>query len=113
MSIAWAWASISIAWSTPTFHSSCSIFFVMACAAVGPPASSCATSNALARAESQSWLKKPQASPSSALIERPVYRSSEARPWPMMRGRTAQAPMSQPARPTRTNRNATLAPGAA
>src|SRR5436190_1450340 len=31
----------------------------------------------------------------------------------MMRGSTAQAPMSQPARPTRTNRNAVLALGAA
>ena len=31
-----------------------------------------------------------------------------ARPWPMMRGRMLQAPMSQPARPTRVNRKAAL-----
>ena len=37
--------------------------------------------------------------------------SSAARPWPMMRGRMAQAPMSQPARPTRVNRKAVLLRG--
>ena len=42
---------------------------------------------------------------------RPVSSSSAARPWPMMRGRMAQAPMSQPASPTRTKRNAVLAAG--
>jgi hypothetical protein len=41
-------------------------------------------------------LQKPQRSPSSALIERPVNSSSAARPWPMIRGRMAQAPMSAP-----------------
>ncbi len=44
---------------------------------------------------------------------RPLNSSSDARPWPMMRGRIAQAPMSQPARPTRTNRKAVLASGVA
>src|SRR5581483_12056800 len=39
MQIACACASISIASSSPTFHSWCSIFFVMACAKVGPAAS--------------------------------------------------------------------------
>ena len=43
-----------------------------------------------------------------ALMARPVYSSSAARPGPMMRGSMLQAPMSAPASPTRTNRNATL-----
>ena len=44
---------------------------------------------------------------------RPVKSSSAARPWPITRGSIAQAPMSQPARPTRVNRNAVLALGRA
>ena len=56
-------------------------------------------------------LKKPQRSPSSALIERPLNSNSEARPWPISLGSMAQAPMSQPARPTRVNRNAVLVSG--
>src|SRR4026207_625512 len=63
MSFACARASISIAWSMPTFHSSCSILFVTAWAALGPLASSFAMSRALARGESESWLKQPPASP--------------------------------------------------
>ena len=54
-------------------------------------------------------LKKPHASASSAGIARPVYSSSAARPCPIMRGNSAHAPMSAPARPTRTNRNAVFA----
>ena len=38
-----------------------------------------------------------------------MYSRSAARPWPIIRGRIAQAPMSQPPRPTRLNRNATFA----
>ena len=56
-------------------------------------------------------LKNPQRSPSSADIVRPVKSSSAARPWPMTRGSIAQAPMSQPARPTRVKRKAVLAAG--
>ena len=41
-------------------------------------------------------------------MNRPVNSSSLARPWPMIRGRIAQAPMSAPESPTRTNRKATL-----
>ena len=44
-------------------------------------------------------------------MARPVNSSSEARPCPISRGNRAQAPMSAPARPTRVNRNAVLAPG--
>src|ERR1043166_2221171 len=39
---------------------------------------------------------------------RPVHSSSAARPCPMIRGKMAQAPISQPARPTRVNRKAVL-----
>ena len=56
-------------------------------------------------------LKNPQRSPSSADMVRPVNSSSAARPWPMTRGSIAQAPMSQPARPTRAKRNAVFAAG--
>src|SRR5205823_13279457 len=45
---------------------------------------------------------------SSPPIERPVNKSSAARPWPTMRGRIAQAPMSQPPRPTRRLRHGRL-----
>ena len=68
------------------------------------------TGNGLGSSGATSRLKNPQRSPSSPPSERPVYSSSLARPWPTMRGRIAQAPMSQPASPTRLNRNATLAP---
>ena len=67
-----ATASMSIAWSTVTFHSSCSILFVTACAAVGPVASSLATFIASDITGSDTRLKKPHARPSSAPIERPV-----------------------------------------
>ncbi len=63
-------------------------------------ASSCSAATSL--------LKKPQRSPSSADMVRPVKSSSAARPCPMTRGSMAQAPMSQPASPTRVNRNAGL-----
>ena len=53
-------------------------------------------------------LKNPHRSPSSPVIARPVKSSSLARPWPMIRGSMAHAPMSQPARPTRLNRKAVL-----
>ena len=46
-------------------------------------------------------------------MARPVINSSAARPWPMIRGKMAQAPMSQPARPTRVNKNAVRAEGVA
>jgi hypothetical protein len=53
--------------------------------------------------------RTPSARPRRPSIVRPVKSSSAARPWPMMRGRIAQAPMSQPASPTRVNRNAVFA----
>gem|GEM_PF-5205476 len=110
MQIAWAWASASMASSTPIAHSWCSMVLVMPWAKVGPAASSCASACASASTASGSHrrLKKPQASASSPLMLRPVYKRSEARPWPMIRGRMVQAPMSQPARPTRVNRKAVL-----
>ena len=58
-----------------------------------------------------SRLKKPQRSPSTPFIARPVNSNSAARPWPTIRGSIAHAPMSQPARPTRVNRNATFERG--
>ncbi len=82
----------------------------MPCAKVGP----CARSAAKLCAEasrvpgSHKRLKNPQRSASSPLMERPVYNSSAARPWPITRGNSAHAPMSQPARPTRVNRKAIL-----
>ncbi len=39
---------------------------------------------------------------------RPVYSQSAARDSPINRGSSVQAPMSAPASPTRTNRNASL-----
>src|SRR5271168_3151548 len=42
---------------------------------------------------------------------RPDNSNSAARPWPMMRGKIAQAPMSQPASPTRVNKNAVFERG--
>ncbi len=53
-------------------------------------------------------LKNPQRSASSPVRARPVYSSSAARPCPMTRGSSAHAPMSQPASPTRLNKNAVL-----
>ncbi|SUV85748.1 Uncharacterised protein [Bordetella pertussis] len=44
-------------------------------------------------------------------MARPVYSSSLARPWPIMRGNSVQAPMSAPASPTRVNRKAVRAAG--
>ena len=88
-------------------HSCSSIVLVIEWAKVGPDASDDASDEASATTSSTTRLKKPQRSASSASIERPVYSSSAARPWPMMRGSIAQAPMSQPARPTRVKRNAT------
>jgi hypothetical protein len=99
----------SMAWSTSMLHSCCSIFLVMPWAKVGPPASSCGPASALpapGQSGSHRRLKNPQRSPSSPPMARPVISSSVARPWPMMRGSMAQAPMSQPARPTRVNRKA-------
>ena len=46
-----------------------------------------------------------------ALIVRPVNSNSEARPCPITRGSIAHAPMSQPASPTRVNKNAVFACG--
>jgi hypothetical protein len=46
-----------------------------------------------------------------AVMARPVNSSSDARPWPITRGSSAQAPMSAPASPTRVNRNAVLVAG--
>ena len=75
-------ASRSIAASTAKFHSACSIFFVMAWANVGPAAisaASCRDSFNTSSGET-SRLKKPHATASSADMERPVNKSSEARP---------------------------------
>ncbi len=85
----------------------------MPCAKVGPSASEAASLSAASGSASGSCsaLKKPQARPSSAFMERPVNSSSLARPWPMTRGSSAQAPMSAPARPTRVNRKAVLVRG--
>src|SRR5882724_12054074 len=115
MHSACAIASASIASSTDIAHSIASIRLVMVLAKVGPSAISLASDRACDNTCSGATtrLKKPQRSPSSAVMKRPVKSSSEARDWPMMRGRIAQAPMSQPARPTLLNRNATLAPIAA
>ena len=115
MQIACACASASIAASTLMSHSWSSIFLVIACAKFGPAASEAASARASSPSASGSTsrLKKPQRSPSSALIERPVNSSSAVRPWPMIRGSIAQTPMSEPASPTRVNRNATLARGRA
>ena len=83
----------------------------MACAKVGPLASSCASAWALAWSASPACkaLKKPHCRPSCALMARPVNSSSDARPWPIKRGSSAQAPMSAPAKPTRVNKKAVLA----
>src|SRR5206468_114295 len=103
MQIACACASASIACSRLIDHSWLSCVLVMPCAKVGPEASWSASASASRSSSSAatSRLKKPQRSPSCAVIVRPVYRSSAARPWPMMRGRIAHAPMSHPASPTR------------
>ena len=42
-----------------------------------------------------------------------MYKSSAARPCPTIRGSMAQAPISQPANPTRVNKNAHFASGVA
>ena len=84
---------------------------VIPCANVGP----LAKLFAIVCAPPRTWsgacraLKKPHCKPSSALMDRPVKSSSEARPWPISRGSKAQAPMSAPASPTRVNKNAVLA----
>ena len=84
---------------------------VIMCAKVGPAASDCASLIASASSASgaTSRLKKPQRSASSAFMVRPVNRSSAARPCPITRGSMAQAPISQPARPTRVKRKAVFA----
>src|SRR6266700_2723056 len=89
MQIACALASISIALSRPTAHSSRSIFLVIPWANVGPEASCCAASSAVVstRSGSASALKKPQARPSSPDIARPVYRSSATRAVAQVRER--------------------------
>jgi hypothetical protein len=109
--MACAWASASIAAGRLMSHSWSSIVFVIACAKVGPEASCAASSAAASSTGSARRLKKPQRSASSAPIERPVNSSSAVRPWPIRRGSIAHTPMSQPARPTRVNRKATLARG--
>ena len=85
----------------------------MLCAKFGPvtndSASACAAP--LKSAGECSALKKPHANPSSAVIARPVNKSSAARPCPITRGSKAHAPMSAPARPTRVNKKAVLAFG--
>ena len=110
MQIAWACASASIACSMVIAHSWCSMVLVIPLAKVGPcassPASFCASSSSASGVQRR--LKNPHRSPSSPPSERPVYSSSLARPWPTMRGSMAQAPMSQPASPTRLNRKAVL-----
>ena len=63
---AWAWASASMAWSTPMSHSWCSMVLVMPLAKAGalrpvPPAQACASGPA-ARPGSTRRLKKPQSS---------------------------------------------------
>src|SRR3984885_13689237 len=115
MHSACAIASASIASSTDIAHSIASIRLVMVLAKVGPAAMSLAKASACGNtsAGATTRLKKPQRSPSSALMKRPVNNNSEARACPMMRGRIAHAPMSQPASPTLLNRKATLAPVAA
>ena len=85
----------------------------MLCAKFGPATSDSARLVAAAFNVSDecSTLKKPHAKPSSAVIARPVNSSSAARPCPITRGSSAQAPMSAPARPTRVNKNAVFAFG--
>ena len=83
---------------------------VSPCANVGPWAISVASAIASSSTVSgvQMRFRKPHCIASSPGMARPVYSSSLARPCPMIRGSIAQAPMSQPASPTRLNRNAVL-----
>ena len=84
MHSACATASASIASSTDIAHSIASMRLVMVLAKVGPSvicfASSCACDNTSGGATMR--LKKPQRSPSAAVITRPVYSNSAARPCP-------------------------------
>ena len=107
-------ASMSSACSIDTCHSASSWRLVTAWAMVGPLASCRGQAPAHRRGRRRrSGSRSPRRSPSSALMLRPVNSSSAARPWPMIRGKMAQAPMSAPDRPTRVNRKAVLASGAA
>ena len=100
--------------SIDTCHSASSWRLVTAWARFGPLAS-CARKRLRFRhaRRRRCGSRSPRRAPSSALMLRPVNSSSAARPWPMIRGRIAQAPMSAPDRPTRVNRKAVLASGAA
>src|SRR5689334_4132520 len=74
MQIACACASASMAPSISMLHSRCSMVLVMACANVGPSASCAAVACAAASTcpGGYSALKKPQRSPSSPVIARPL-----------------------------------------
>ena len=89
-----------------------SIVLVIPSAKLGPFASRSASSCAVARAACASAttrLNSPICSAAGASTGSPSIRISVARPRPTTCGSSHAAPMSAPASPTRTNRNAILA----